>query len=51
VTEQQGWYVSTLAPNVLLREKICNGEYIFFTTDASKNTDKEEMIATKETYY
>ena len=26
------------------------GIYMFFTTDASKNTD-EEMIATKETYY
>jgi hypothetical protein len=35
----------------LVRVTLDNGEYIFFTTDASKNTDKEEMIATNETYY
>jgi hypothetical protein len=51
VTEQHGYHVSTLAPNVLLRAKICNGEYIYFTTDAPKNTHREEMVSMKETYY
>jgi hypothetical protein len=42
-----------MAPNVILRAKKMQwGAYSFYDwTDASKNTDKVKMIATKETYF